>query len=191
MLTRLKPTTPNAYSNSLEQFCNAVVQGDDEVASYSNNYQAVHTSALNNTFATTRTLLPTQVFTALAQVYAKHYQPNQWDINLYGDQFSEFLKAQNQSAKSSQYDWLLIANMAAIEYAISVVYYAADNAFNSMQPLKIDSDKLTTLDVSAHDTGIGHLLQQQHPYCLVNHRLLLSNDILLWREAHRIRIENS
>lgn len=191
MLARLKRTTPNDYSNSLKQFCCAVMLGDNEVASYSNNYQAVHTSALNNTFATTRTLLPTQVFTALAQVYAKHYQPNQWDINLYGDQFSEFLKAQNQSAKSSQYDWLLIANMAAIEYAISVVYYAADNAFNSIEPHKIEPADMTTVDVYAHDTGIGRLLQQQHPYCLVNHQLLLSNDILLWREAHLIRIENS
>lgn len=192
MQQRFEPTPPNDYVNSLQQFCNAVVQGGSEVASYSNNYRAVHTSALSNTFATTRSLLPTQVFTALAQVYAKHYQPKQWDINLYGDQFSNFLNAQHNSPKANYYDWLWLANIAAIEYAISVVYYAEDGAFTCVEPLKIHPAEHgnNSLDASL-EKSIGQHLQQQHPYCLVKPQLQLSHEILLWREAQRIRIDNS
>ncbi len=174
------------YARSLQGFCEALLRCDDRLACYSNNYYAGHVRALENTFPATFRLLHDQDFSALAQVYVEHYPAVSWDINLFGEHFSELIAAQIQSGRSSHYNWATIAAVASIEYGISSVYYAQERTFTDKTPYRISVGK-----DSVDSSDIILCLQQQHPYADITPALKFSLTIALWRKEQRIKISNS
>ncbi len=149
-----KARQPIGYAESLRNFCDAVLNDNKKVAVYSNNYRGAHRRALQNIYLTVQHYLDANIFSALALVYAQHYPPTHWDLNIYGEDFAELLAAQTQSVKAKEADWALLATLARIEYAISRVYYGYTEQYEQIPPHP----------QAINGTDFVSQLQKQHPY---------------------------
>ena len=172
---------PLGYVESLQFFCDAVLDDKEKVAVYGNNYRGAHIRALQNTYLTVQHYLEPDIFSALALVYVRHYPPTHWDLNIYGKDFSELLAAQTKSAKAQEADWIVLAMIARIEYAISHAYYGYSHQHERISPC--------THAVS-HTDFISQL-QKQHPYAKIANKLDISQTVIIRRTDSKIHINNS
>lgn len=172
-----------SYTHALQRFCDAVTQEATEVSIYTNNYYGVHAQVLETIYAVVKLFLGEKFFTALAYSYAKHYPSSQWDINLYGASFADFVAAQTQSDKALDADWQQAATLARIEYAISQAYYDDDKTDATtarwVHPIGPALDPKWVCD-----------LQKQHPYLQTELNLKLNQAMAVWRADLKIQLSN-
>jgi len=173
----------SAYSIALTDFTDAVLAGREDVAPYTNNYLGVHRLALGNIYLCVKEVLGEGPFGALSSVYVKHFPASQWDVNRYGEHFSELLAAQVNGAKADAFDWPAIAALAAIEYAITEQYYADKNLKQGGEPTLIDAEEAVQL----HQDWI-HRLAALHPYADIAARLSIESSVAVWRDDLRIKV---
>ena len=155
------------YSSTLTEFYNSNL---NKHPVYQNNRIQSRIAALRQHFPTTAQILGGSVFSALTSAYAKHFKSQQWDINLYGDQFSGFLAAQVNSARAEAFDWPAIAWLASLEFKLLQLYYADDltNAKGNEAP------KITVQQNYDGEADVDRLvewlkeLDRQHPWLTVN-----------------------
>lgn len=172
------------YANSLQHFCDAVSQGEAGVSIYTNNYYGVHAQVLETIYPIVKSFLGEKIFSALAYTYAEHYPSTQWDINLYGNKFADFVAAQTQSSKANDLDWEFVATLAQIEYAIVQAYYdddAQDTANTVYWVAPNQHPPEPELIVN---------LQEQHPYAQISQTLVFNQPIAIWRADLKIQISN-
>lgn len=173
----------NAYQDSLDGFANLILGSDQRVSAYTNNYLLGHAAALANTFLLSQKVLSEDVFSALGKVYTEHYPPTNWDLNLYGSQFPAFLGAQVHGPKADAFNWHLVADIAAVEYAITQQYYATT-----------DSNEATILNMDAAeflDEQLFQALNQQHPYVAVTVDAINAETLIIYRHDLQIVIDRS
>lgn len=173
----------SAYVRALTTFTDAVLEGRDDVAPYTHNYLGVHRLALGNIYLCVKELLGDGPFGALAHVYVQHFPASQWDVNRYGERFSELLAAQVYGAKADVFDWPGIAALAAIEYAITEQYYADHDLKHGGEPTVIDVDE----SVRLHQDWI-HRLAALHPYADIAARQSFESSVAVWRDDLRIKV---
>lgn len=169
-----------SYAESLQNFCDAVLDDKQKVAVYSNNYRGAHIQSLHNTYLTVQHYLEPDIFSALTLVYVQHYPPTHWDLNIYGKDFSELLAAQTKSTKAKTADWTLLAMIARIEYAISYIYYGY-----SQQP-----ERLPPYTRAISHTDFILQLQKQHPYAKIADNLDISQTLIIRHSDSKIYINN-
>ena len=177
-----KAQQPISYAESLQNFCDAVLNDNKKVAVYSNNYRGAHRLALQNIYLTVQHYLDANIFSALTLVYVQHYPPTHWDLNIYGEGFPELLAAQTQSIKAKEADWKLLATLARIEYAISCVYYGYAEQYEQIPPyLK-----------AINSTDLVSELQKKHPYTKIADDLDINQAIRVMRPQpdSKIYIDN-
>lgn len=156
----LNPT--NDYSRQLDEFCTALTLGHHDV--YQHNALAAHSQALTAHFPCTRQLMGDRVFNALAQSYYHWQQDQQFNLNLYGIFFPEFIEAQQMSAAAAQHVWPALADVARIEYCLLLLYY--DEDIDELE-LRLSSDfgktyALSTL-VAEHHAYLDNTLLDPWP----------------------------
>lgn len=178
-----KPSSRRGYSESLTTFADAVLEGQSNVSAYTNNYMGVHALALHNIFLCVRTQLGETPFAALSNVYVQHFPASQWDINRYGEQFSELLAAQVHGAKADAFDWPALAALAAVEYAITAQYYADDDVVHGGEPILVDAASELSLDCRWL-----HQLAELHPYADISARISFESPVAIWRDGLRIKV---
>ena len=177
-----KPHQPIGYAESLQNFCDAVLNDNKKVAAYSNNYRGAHRRALQNIYLTVQHYLDANMFSALTLVYLQHYPPTHWDLNIYGEGFPELLAAQTQSIKAKEADWTLLATIARIEYAIGRIYYGYTEQYEQIPPHPH----------ATNSTDFIAQLQEQHPYTKIADDLDINQAIRV-RHPHpdsKIYIDN-
>lgn len=161
---------PAAYRVALEQFCQHKIPAID---AYRNNQAAGHSRALASNFPVIKMILSEPVFNALAEVFARHYQPLEWDINRYGAGFSEFLLNQQHGGKADAFDWHWLAQIAALEYAIILLYYQHN-----------DTTEFTLTVAEA--SQVIEAVQLQHPYVVCfNPQTLSGNTLHICQQKHQ------
>lgn len=173
----------SSYSRALTAFADAVLEGRDDVAPYTNNYLGVHRLALGNIYLCVKEVLGDGPFGALSTVYVQHFPANQWDVNRYGERFSELLAAQVNGAKADVFDWPAIAALAAIEYGITEQYYADSDLKHGGEPTVIDADE----SIQLRQDWI-HRLAELHPYADIAARLSFESSVAIWRDDLRIKV---
>ena len=176
-----KTDQPPSYSESLQNFCDAVLENKEKVAVYSNNYRGAHILALQNIYLTVQHYLEAKIFSALALVYVQHYPPTQWDLNIYGENFSELLVAQTKSSKAKEVDWPWLAMIARIEHAISRAYYGYIPR----------SELLLPYTQTINSTDFIFQLRKHHPYIKVADDLDICRTIKIRRGNSKIHIEKT
>lgn len=127
---------------------------------YVNNLQARRQQALMATFPVVSEQLPANIFGAISTAYAKYYPSDNWDINLYGRQFPEFLAAQVHSAKAALYSWGFIAALAHVENYLRLAYYCdadADFGFLGLESNNTDFSP----------EALAQTFKEKHPYAYV------------------------
>nr|WP_315466980.1 DNA-binding domain-containing protein [uncultured Undibacterium sp.] len=111
---RKKPVTPPIFSTAPEVL-------EARIAIYRGNLQAVWTNALRNAYPVIERLAGADFFAQLAVLYAQKYPSQSGDLHEFGDYFSAFLEAEKSVA-----DFPYFAAVAALEWQIHRLYYAAD-----------------------------------------------------------------
>lgn len=171
-------TEPAAdYRACLRQCCDALTAQRPPLAVYANNYRHGHIRALAMTYPVTRKLLGGDVFASLAWAYTVHHPPAHWDINRYGDRFAALLSAQQHGARARHYNWRQLADIAAVEYLITELYYARQARFNRESPC--------VLPIAAGpECGreLAPLLAEHHPYVDCDRAIVCGQSIAVWRE---------
>ena len=179
-----KKNQPSGYAESLQNFCNFVLENKEKVAVYSNNHHAVHIRSLQNIYLTVQNYLATEIFSALALVYAQHYPPTQWDLNIYGEDFHALLAAQTQGGKAKEADWVLLALLARIEHAISRAYYGYIEQYEQLPQYYQTVDNKCVPEYLAQ-------LSKQHPYTKIASNLDLNYPLIIWCGEVKIYIANT
>lgn len=130
---------------------------------YRNNIQRRKEQALSTSFPVTGDAFPSKTFMALCFAYAKNYPSVQWDINVYGSQFPDFIAAQVNSQQATVFPWSWYSGIAQIEQSIRLAYYAN----SSSEPLTVHLN-MQSSPVSAK--GIVSLFIKLHRYlkCIDN-----------------------
>lgn len=115
------------YRQQIHAFVNDVHTGLQPV--YANNIQQIHEQALKLNFPCLSEalcgVLGEAQFKALTQVYVLHYPATAWDINQYGADFASLLAVQ-QAPLAEGESWSTFADLAALEHAVVLAYYAND-----------------------------------------------------------------
>jgi Putative DNA-binding domain len=142
---------------------------------YENNYTEGHRLALRRNF-TSCALLFSQwqaddVFNALLRSYVLNRPTAHWDINRYGAELPDFIIAQQRSPKGNQFPWPLLAEIAALEYALASCYYGnvelnCEQIIDLPELLAVDTEPLVQL---------MEIIQQQHPYTVFERSLMDPN----------------
>jgi hypothetical protein len=137
-----------SYEQSLSRLVDSVKEldksNDDSdrfvgnIDPYRVNRRVSASVVLKNNFPTIEYLLGGKIFSALSQVYAKFYPSNWWDINVYGSEFPSFLQAQTNSPKANEFNWLLMAEIAQLEYAFIDRYYYPGHASTDDNIVNLD-----------------------------------------------------
>ena len=179
--------TKNNYETTLTTFCDAVKNGGADVAQYTNSLYGIHANALKNTFPTVKQRLAEKIFAALAHVYAQNNVARQWDINVYGETFADFIFAQTQGPRAKHYNWQLLAQIAHIEYAITLTYYDDTQDNNDLQERAIPALTYSTQNT---DAGLVQDLQENHRYADIDPLLQLNHPVTVRRNDLRIIITN-
>lgn len=168
---------PQDYSDSLQKFSTLVLNDDLQVQPYRTNFVGVHASALTNTFLLTVELLGEQAFSALSNVYAQHYPAESWDLNLYGSSLPEFLRAQQNGPRAQTYNWVLISEVAQLEYLIAQQYYADSDLGRGGERLSIEFEA-----IAAQPEEFFLRLNQLHPYLRTSIDVIGARRLSVWRE---------
>lgn len=157
------------YNQALEKFVSSVngytaFDGDFQgnIKPYQINQRMLALNVLRNNFPTVEKILGESVFTSLAQVYGKYYPSTWWDVNIFGDQFAEFLASQINSAKADAYNWALIAEIAQLEYAFIDRYYYPGH----------DSTPEVLIEFSHFDYEAQQLIKENHPNLVITYNCL-------------------
>lgn len=157
------------YNQSLEKFVssvngNATVENDfvGNIKPYQINQRMLALNVLRNNFPTVERILGDTVFTSLAQVYGKYYPSTWWDVNIFGDQFPEFLASQINSVKADAYDWALIAEIAQLEYAFIDRYYYPGH----------DATPEVLIEFAHFDYEAQQLVKECHPNLVITYNCL-------------------
>jgi hypothetical protein len=172
------------YAASLGRFCAAVLGDDGAVQPYCNNYTGGHSQALQTTYPCIHATLGGAPFGALARVYVQHYPPVHWDLNLYGETFPTLLAAQARGRRAADFQWQWLACVAAIEYAITRAYYAQDRVGGGCATFAVAAS------AEPGTADIMPLLQQQHPFVVIEQDLSLQRPVAVWRDGLRIWVSN-
>lgn len=169
--------TPQEYADSLQNFSTLVLTDDLQVQPYRNNFVGVHASSLTNTFLYTVELLGEQAVSALSNVYAQHYPAEHWDLNLYGSSLPEFLHAQQYGPRTRAYNWVLISEVARLEYLIALQYYADSDLEHGGEKLSIELEAL-----ASQSEEFFLRLNQLHPYLRTSVDVIGVSHLCVWRE---------
>jgi hypothetical protein len=183
MNTITKANVVTNYSSQLSQLTDAILNSEQQLDSYCHNYFGGHSQALEAIFPCTLAMMGHNTFSALALVYVRHYPAKHWDINLYGDGFSDFIAAQVMGPKANKVDWQLLAAVSGLEYAITCVYYAGSESCTGDQPLVVKPVAIDALAPAA--------LFDYHPYVDCGSIVRFNHSIYLWRHTDRIQIANN
>lgn len=168
---------PQDYSASLQQFTALILNDDLQVQPYRTNFVGVHASALTNTFLLTVELLGEQAFSALSNVYAKHYPAEHWDLNLYGLSLPEFLRVQQHGPRAQVYNWELISEVAQLEYLIARQYYADSDLGHGGERLSVEFES-----IAGQSEEFFLRLNQLHPYLRTSVDVVGARRLSVWRE---------
>jgi hypothetical protein len=133
-------------------------------------------SALRINFPVTRVEMGSEIFDALAIVYARHYPSRYWDINDYGAGFDVFIGAQNQQVASGQ-NWLDLARLAKLERAICSAYYS-------------DESEIFFLDADVNSNSQIHhaLICSCHPYVSLGNTVNLKEYLMVYSRDGKVHI---
>ncbi len=163
------------YEQSLSRFVDAVkanpsdddknTQLNGRLSPYRVNRRASALMVLRNNFPTVQALLGERIFSALSQVYANVFPSSWWDINVFGAEFPGFLKAQVNSPKGQEFNWLKIAEIAELEYAIIDRYYYPGHA----------TTEELTIDFQHFDFEAQGMICSHHPQLVVSYNFQKSN----------------
>jgi len=144
-------------------------------STYENNYAEGHRLALRRTFSGCAMLFTQwqadDVFNGLLRSYVLNRPTHHWDINCFGAELPEFIVAQQQSPKGSQYPWRLLADIAVLEYALASCYYGK---IDVQSEHLIDLPELLRLNVESL-SGLMNIVQEQHRYAIFDSSLLEYN----------------
>ncbi|MCX4029179.1 putative DNA-binding domain-containing protein [Endozoicomonas sp. SM1973] len=170
------------YAASLHNVAQSIIEQQPATAIYSNNTLGIHVQSLKANFAVTHQLLGETTFIALAQVYSQHFPATHWDINLYGNQFADFIASQVNSAQATSLPWLSIASVASIEYSIVYAYYADDDD-------KKQGYQSLAGRIGAEFSNKAHkLLADHYPYCDFPSHWQPNKPVAIWREGIKIKL---
>lgn len=139
---------PDGYHHLLEQFCHHTLQ---QHPIYRNNQLAGHIQALVTNYPLTHHLCGEELFYPLAQQYIihhdrqhqhqhRHQHQQRWDINQFGNGFCDWLAQQQFGPKANEKDWLLLADIAKVEYHILGFYYQITPTYqanNTVLPFRL------------------------------------------------------
>jgi len=168
------------YQKSLTEFCQSLENGRHAI--YANSILGNHRQALRKIFPVVADLLNEKNFAALAHVYTQHFPATHWDINLYGDQFAQFLSAQVNSTKSVDFNWAVLSRLASIEYTITQCYFAK-------------AKSLYTFNLGASAVNFKpdtvHLLSEKHPYIRFHENCQLEDALVLSQDNYLVLIKNA
>ncbi len=184
------------YIQSLSDFSLAILHDEPGFEHYSNNYFVGHCEALTTVFPCVQVLLGEAVFSALAQVYVQHFPAEDWDLNVYGEGFPSFLEAQIHSSKSNEYDWALLGRIAALEYGISLVYYAKGVGEGSFGQYELRELKCKQQNIEGVNQDIDPsvdfslLIHQCHPYVDICKPFCLWESMVIMQVHDRLKIDN-
>lgn len=154
-------TAQAAYAEALTRFCDTELA---KVTAYQTNRQSGKVAALKQNFPFTLQILEAELFLPLAVVYQQHYPSEHWDINLYGEQFPGFIRAQAKGFHATRCNWRFIAQVAAFEYGVLCCYYR--NGFTGQYPL-------------SHARALLPELCKHHPWLVCDFDLAsVSGDVL-------------
>jgi len=141
-------------------------------STYENNYSEGHRLALRRTFSGCAMLFTQwqadDVFNGLLRSYVLNRPTHHWDINCFGAELPEFIVAQQQSPKGSQFPWRLLADIAVLEYALASCYYGK---IDVQSEHLIDLPELLSLNVESL-SGLMKIMQEQHRYAIFDSSLL-------------------
>ena len=101
---------------------------------YRSNRLLSLSGALESNFSVVRYLMGGDFFAALARVYVDHFPSTDWDINLYGDRYPSFIKAQEKSGRIIDYRWADLAWLAELEYRLLLLYYSEGDSQSNLLP---------------------------------------------------------
>ncbi len=141
-------------------------------STYENNYAEGHRLALRRTFSSCAIMFTQwqadDVFNSLLRSYVLNRPTHHWDINCFGAELPEFIVAQQQSPKGSQFPWRLLANIAALEYALASCYYGkidvqTEHLIELPELLRLGAEPLS---------GLMRIIQEQHRYAIFDSSLL-------------------
>lgn len=124
---------------------------------YENNREQVFIAALANNFPISAMAMGASHFKSICYAFVRYQfkiQTNNlneadqeanknWDINLFGDYFPSFIKAQAKNPQSN-IDWKTISWLAELEYKLLLLYYADQN--NAQQLLEISHQATSEID---------------------------------------------
>lgn len=170
------------YAASIQRVAQSIIEQHPATAIYNNNTLGIQSQSLAANFCVTHQLLGESPFTALSQVYSQYFPATHWDINLYGDQFAEFIASQVHSAQATTLPWLTIAAIASIEYGIVHAYYAENNSKQQ------GYQELPGRPEAQFSEEAYKLLVIHYPYCSFPNQWLPSQPIAIWREGIEIKV---
>lgn len=140
--------------------------GDAEVSAhrfryYQGNQRAHWLSALSNAYPVMKLLLGEEFFTGVVNEYGLRFPMQNTDLNHFGDQFAQFLQEYEELA---QYPYF--ADMARLEWALHLAYYAPDAEAVTVQ----DIAGLTAQELDARQFRLhpaSRLLETNWPVDLI------------------------
>ncbi|MFC0349649.1 putative DNA-binding domain-containing protein [Undibacterium danionis] len=100
---------------------------ESRMAIYRGNLQAIWSKTLANAYPVLQQLVGEEFFTYLAFQYGRQYPSQSGDLNLFGDQFSDFL-----SLETTVKDYPYFASVANLEWNLHRAYYAENIPFISL-----------------------------------------------------------
>ena len=103
------------------------LSAEQQLAIYQNNVRGALQNTLAQVYPVCRKILGENYFKQLARVYIKNHPSTHYDLNRYGELFSDFLKSQCQ-LQSELHDFLYLSDLAKLEWFYQKIYYAADAA---------------------------------------------------------------
>ncbi len=121
--------TKQNHSTRLMHQLNEFIQSElnDPVSPYRRNIVGSRMRVLESIYPAIALILEENEFKALTLVYASHYPSTHWNINIYGEQFPQLLRAQSNGTRAHHHRWEQLADLAKVESIINQLYYAENH----------------------------------------------------------------
>ena len=101
------------------------LSAEHQLAIYQNNVRGALQNTLAQVYPVCCKILGDKYFKQLARVYIKNHPSTHYDLNRYGEFFSDFLKSECQQ-QSELHNFLYLSDLAKLEWFYHQIYYAAD-----------------------------------------------------------------
>jgi hypothetical protein len=97
---------------------------DQQLAIYQNNVHGALQKSLAQTYPVCKKILGEKYFKQLASLYIRNYPSVHYDLNVYGEHFSDFIGMQNQLREELK-DFPYLSDLAKLEWFYHQIFYAA------------------------------------------------------------------